>query len=97
METAAAVGFEGKIGDALTKIKGVEGDVKLLNKTVFSNGIPGHEHRIHEIEEHINNRRETCPMMKDSADKKSQRYIIWGLVFNGLMMLSGFAALILKG
>lgn len=84
----------GKLWAAITEIRG---DIKNLYQTVFGNGVKGHEHRLEDLENIANHRRETCPLLKDLGDKKTQAQIVLGLWLNGLMMAAGFLALFLKG
>ena len=96
MSTAEAIKTEEKIGKAFKLITKNEGDIKGIRDVVLGNGLPGHEHRIHDLEDTINHRRETCPIAKDHADKKGQHVMIWGLIINALIMVSGFATIALS-
>ena len=83
--------IEEKFGKVYTRMEAAKGDIKRLLDAVFGNGVPGHEKRIGDLEEKWANRRDSCPFISD----KQNRQIVIGLWINGLMMLTGFIAVII--
>jgi len=82
---------EEKIGKIYTRLEALKGMVHELSRTVFGNGVPGHEMRIGELEEVVlHKRKDTCPFRSDRAN----RYIVIGLFLNGLMTVGGFLSII---
>lgn len=86
---------ETKIGKLWFAIEGIRGNIKELSRAVFGNGVPGHEKRIKDLEDCMSRRMETCPYKKEKTGEQINRQIVIGLWINGLMMLTGFVALII--